>query len=203
MSALSFFRPILDSLNEGKVIRSTIVNSLKILSILSVVGGIYLLVDVLKVSFQFPTEGTIGGIIFSAILLASIITVAQILLYRATSIAQIHESPFTVLPVCSILVRAFGEVYSTLGLGIGMGGCIFIWLSKDNPLYYVGDLSKMFPSMIPEMSLLGGILFLAYSALMSFIVFVVSYFLGEAIMLLSDAARNGHRTLRQSSGIAR
>src|SRR5258706_10404418 len=203
MSALSFFRPILDALNEGKVIRTTVLLCLKALSLFCVIGGIYLLIDVLKASFEMPTEGTIGGILFSAFLLASIITVVQILLYRAGNIRQINDSPFTVIPVCSMLFRAFGEAYSALGLGIGMGGCIFIWLSKDNPIYYIGDLGKLFPTPLPEMTILGGLLFLGYFALTSFVVFVVSYFLAEAIMLMADAARNHHHPLRHSSGVAR
>src|ERR1051326_1470577 len=172
MSTLSFFRPALDALNDGKVIRSAIIFSLRILAVLVVFGGVYLLIDILKASFDMRTEGTIGGIIFSVILLSSTITIAQIFIHRSSTIQHMDETPFSFFPVCSVLVRAFGEAYASLCLAVGMGGCVFMWLAKDNPLYFLGDLVKFLPTVTPEHTFLGGIFFMAYFVLFSFISFV-------------------------------
>jgi hypothetical protein len=189
---------MLDALNDGKVIRSSIANSLKALAILSLVGGIYLLIDVLKASFDLSTEGTIGGLIFSAFLVASIITVAQMLFYRASNIQDLRDSSFTVIPISSILFRAFGEAYAIFGIAVGVGGCVFMWLAKNNPLYLLGEVARFLPTVTPEETFLGGVFFLVYFALMSFVTFVVSYFLAESIIVMTDTAKNIRHLIKQS-----
>ncbi len=200
MNVLHFFRPMLDGLNDGKVVRSSIAQSLKVLGLLTVVGGIYILINVLKTAFDMPTEGTIGGLVLAAVLLASFITAAQLLFYGAANVKDLDDSSFIAIPVCSILLRILGEIYSVLGLAVGIGGCIFIWLSKDNPLYLLGEMTKIFPSTFPEMTFFGGIFFLSYFALVSLVVFVLSYFLSEAVLLMADIGKNMRFLLRQSGG---
>ena len=190
MTKSRFFRPMFDALDDGKVIRSSIALAMKILAVLSIVGGVYLLVDVLKGSFDMPTEGTIGGIILALFLAASIAIVAQMLFHRANNIHDLDNGPFMVIPICSILIRMFGEIYLAFGMATAVGGCIFIWLAKSDPIYLYGEVARYLPTMIPQMTFLGGIFFMGYFALMSLIVFIVSYFLAEAILVMADAARN-------------
>jgi hypothetical protein len=197
MSTLSFFRPMLEALNDGKIIRSTVVWSIKALALLILAGGVYLLVDIIKASSNMPTEGTFGAIIFAAVLLGSIFVIAQIFLHRAKNIGELQEGPpFLMIRVCSMLLRGFGEAYATLLVGVGAGGCVFLWLAKDNPLYYVGELAKFLPAMGPEPTLLGGVFFLGYYMLMSFVAFVVSYFLSESIVVMADIAKTARHSFR-------
>jgi hypothetical protein len=193
MMVLNFFKPVLDALNDGKVIRSSIALFLQILGVLSIVGGVYLLIEILKASFDLPTEGTIGGLLLSIILIAAVLAVAQIFFYRSTNVRDLGESQFTVIPIFSILFRCFGEIYATLGVAIGVGGCIFIWFSKYNPLYLLGLIGHFFPSFSPEGTFLGGLLFLVYFALLSFVIIVVFYFLAESTVVLVDIAKNIHQ----------
>jgi hypothetical protein len=190
MMVLNFFKPVLDALNDGKVIRSSIALFLQILGVLSIVGGVYLLIEILKASYDLPTEGTIGGLLLSIILIAAVLAVAQIFFYRSTNVRDLGESQFTVIPIFSILFRCFGEIYATLGVAIGVGGCIFIWFSKYNPLYLLGLIGHFFPSFSPEGTFLGGLLFLVYFALLSFVIIVVFYFLAESTVVLVDIAKN-------------
>ena len=198
MKTLHVFRPVLDALNDGKVIQSSIVHSLKVLAVLTVVGGVYVLIDVLKASFDLPTEGTIGGLVFAMFLGGSIFIATQMLFYRSANIQNLSNTPFTVIPICSILVRTFGEVYSILTIAIGIGGCIFMWLAKSNPLYVLGELARFFPSVMPEETFLGGVFFLVYFALMSFIIFVISYFFAESIVVMTETAKGIRHLLKHS-----
>jgi hypothetical protein len=199
MIVLNFFKPVLDALNDGKIIRSSISLGLQILGGLSLVGGVYLLVEMLKASFDLPTEGTIGGLLLSIVFIAAVLSVAQIFFYRATNVLELGESQFTVIPIFSILFRCFGEIYATLGVSIGIGGCLFIWLSKYNPLYLFGGIGQFFPSLSPEGTFLGGVFFLVYFALLSFVIIVVFYFLAELTVVLVDIAKNIRQSLQRGS----
>ncbi len=198
MTIFQVFRPVLDALNDGKVVRSIIALGLKVLSVLSVIGGVYFLVNVLKASFDMPAEGIIGGLVLALLLLAAFLIIGQLLSYRANDVRGLRDSAFTVIPICAILFRAFGEVYSTLGMALGIGGCLFMWLTKSNPLYLLGEMTRFFPGVVPEETFLGGIFFFVYFTLMSFIVFVVSYFVAESIIVMADAAKGIRQLTRHS-----
>lgn|SRR5512143_510253 len=197
MSTLTFFRPMLDALNDGKIIRSAIVRSLKVLTLLILGGGVYLLVDILKATSNMSTEATFGAIIFAAVLVSSVFVVAQIVLYRMKTIEDLaDEEPLMMTRVSSALLRGFGEAYAVFLAGFGAGGCVFIWLAKDNPLYYVGELAKLLPTLGPESTILGGIFFLGYCLMVSFVAFVVSYFLAESIVAMADIAKSVRHSTR-------
>jgi uncharacterized membrane protein len=190
MILLNFFNPILDALNDGKVIRTSVAFALQSLGVLSLLGGIYLFIEILKTSFDLPTKGTIGGLLLSAVIIVAILAIVQIYFYRATNIRNLGESQFTVIPIFSILFRCFGEIYATLSLAIGVGGCLFIWFSGMNPLYVLGGMGRFLGFLSPEGTFIGGILFLTYLAVLAFITIVVFYFLAESTVVLVDIARN-------------
>ena len=74
----------------------------------------------------------LGGILFAIIILGTTACVAQIYWYRAGSVAALeHSSGYTVIPIFSILSRAGGEAAATGLGGIGVGACIFLWLSPE------------------------------------------------------------------------
>jgi hypothetical protein len=202
MSPVYFFYPILDKLNDGKVIRTALTLALRILGVLFLLGGLYFLIDLLKASFRLPTEGTIGGLIFAILFLAALLAVVQIFFYRAASIRDLGESPFTVIPMFSILFRAAGEVYATLGVAVGVGGCLFIWFSGISPLMLLGELGGLFPSSSAGNTFLSGVLFLVSLTVLSFVVLVVNYFVAEAIIVLVDIAKNIRLLVKQSGGTA-
>lgn len=190
MRALLFFHPILDALSRGRVIRMSVGIGLRILAILSLLGGLWLLVEILKFSFQLPTEGTIGGLLFAVVSLATTVAVAQIFWYRAETVTALSESPFTVIPIVSILFRTAGEVYAALGASVGVGGCVFIWLAGFDPLRLLGGVTGLLPRASAEATFLGGISFLLYMSLTAFFVLVVFYFLAESSLVLVDIAQH-------------
>jgi hypothetical protein len=190
MEYLYFFQKVLMALDQGKVIRVSITIALRILAVVTVLGGLYLLIDMLKASFRLPTEGTVGGLIFALIFIAAVACVAQIYLYRANSVKELGESPFTVIPIVSILFRTAGEVYATTCGALGIGGCIFVWFSGFTPLQLLGPFGGILPSTPTGGTFVTGVSFLIVCALLAFLVLVSFYFLAEATLVLVDIARN-------------
>jgi hypothetical protein len=192
-----FFYPVLQALSDGKIIRKSVAVGLQVLAVLSVLGGAYLVIEILKIAFQLPNEGTIGGLLFAIIFLAAILAIGQIFWYRAGSVRELGESPFTVIPIVSILFRTIGEIYATLGFSVGVGGCIFIWFSRNNPFSLLSGLGGILPSTSAETSFLGGVSFLVYMGLASSVALIVFYFLAESSVVLVDLARHVRMLVRQ------
>lgn len=196
MENVMFFRTVLRALDEGKVIRVSITLALRILAVVTILGGLYLLVDILKTSFQLPTQGAVGGLLFALIFLAAIACVAQVLLYRANGVKELGDSPFTIIPIVSTLFRMAGEIYATWLAALGVGGCIFVWFSGFSPTQLLGPLGETLPSAPSGSTFLTGISFLVLCALMAFLGLVAFYFLAEATLVIVDITRN----LRQLAG---
>ena len=58
----------------------------------------------------------------------------------AESVRDLGESPFTVIPIFSILFRTFDKANATFGVAAGVGSYLFIWLSGGSPLLFLpGD----------------------------------------------------------------
>ncbi|MGD0870570.1 MAG: hypothetical protein ABSB88_13515 [Bryobacteraceae bacterium] len=194
-----FFYPVLDALNDGKVIRNSLSVALKVMGVLSLLAGAYLLIEILKMVFQLPTDGTIGGLLFAVIFVATVLAIAQIFWYRAGSVAALGDSPFTVIPIVSILLRLAGEVYATLGVSVGVGSCLFIWFATNNPLGLVPGLGGFLPSTSPGTGFLGGLSFLIYLSVASLMALVFFYFLAEASYVMIDVARHVRLLVKQGA----
>jgi len=194
-----FFYPVLNALNDGKLIRSLVGVALRILAALWILAGIYLLIEMLKIAFRLENEGTIGGLLFAVIFVGTVLSVAQIFWYRAGSVDDLRDSPFTVIPIVSILLRTLGESYATLGAAIGVGGCLFIWFAKNNPMWLLGGLGGLLPRSSPEMTFLGGLSFLVYAGLTSFMALILFYFLAESSLVLVEIAQQTRRIGAEAS----
>jgi len=192
LSILNFFHPVLEALSDGRVIRQAVVWVLRILAVLVLLAGLYLLVTILESTFRGAGAGVaIGGLLLGLIILLAVVCVAQILFYRAGSVEGLADSTLTVIPIVSILFRAAGEVYATLGVAVGVGGCLFALLSGASPHALLGGFAGVLPSApaVGE-SFAGGLAFLAYMCVAAFLVLVVFYFLAECVLLWADMAHN-------------
>ncbi len=95
---LGITRTVLKTLSEGRVIRSSIAIVLQVAAVLVLLAGLLALIPILKLSFQFPSAtATVGGLGVAICLAAAVIAISQIYLFRAQSIRELEESPFTVL----------------------------------------------------------------------------------------------------------
>ncbi len=97
-----FYYPVLRALSDGSVIRRLVVWALKFGAILWVLGGVVVLIGILRLSLQLPLAGTVGGFLLSLILLATTLCFGQVYWYRAGSVAELEGSAFTVIPIVSI-----------------------------------------------------------------------------------------------------
>ena len=198
MSVFTFFRPVLHALSDGPIIRKSIAIVLQVLSVLGVLSGIYTVIEILKASFRLPTEGTIGGLILAIVVAVAVLAIVQVLLCRAQDVVSLETSPFTVIPICSILLRACGETYAILGVAVGLGGCLFIWLSGIHPFFILGAMAGLFPQVSFGNSFLGGVVFLLSLLLLSFFGLLLFYFLAESVIVMVDIAKSMRTVVRQT-----
>ena len=185
-----FFYPVLDALGDGRVIRKVAAVALRILGVVLALGGVVLAIEILKYSFRpdTTTEATLGGLLFSLILLAAFACVLEIHFYHARSVGRLGETSFAVIPVVSILCRLAGEVYATLLVGVGIGGCAFLWLAKVSPLAFLGALGGLLPASNLEASFLGGALLLMEMCLLALAVLAGFYAAAEGLLLAVEVA---------------
>lgn len=196
---LGITRGILNALSQGRVIRRSIAAVLQIGAVLVLVTALVVLVLILKQSFQAGTSAgaTVGGIIVALLLAAALFAVSQIYLFRANSVRELDDSPFTVIPIVSILFRVAGETYAVVALALGLGGCVFTWVSGANPGTLLtavgGNLGPFAPAVAGETGngpFLDGLVFLAGLAVMAFIALVSFYALAELVVMIVDIAIN-------------
>ena len=194
MSPLNFFYPVLDALNDGRVIRRAVGIALQVIAVFTFTAGAIGIITILKFAFASgtSTEATIGGLLYAAIFAAMTISVFQVFRYRAGHIAELGESPFTVMPIMSILFRCVGEVYATILVGFGAGAFVLALFAADAAGFLIGRLDVLpgVPSGSPGVGLLGGLASLALFAVLAFGSLVFFYFLAEVTLVASDVARN-------------
>ncbi len=195
-----FFYPVLDAASDGRVIRKLVAVALKVLGVVFALGGLVLAIEILKYSFRpdTTTEATLGGLLFSLILLAAFACVVEIHFYHARSVGQLGETTFAAIPVVSILCRLAGEVYATLLVAVGIGGCAFLWLAKVSPLAFMGALGGLLPASNLEASFLGGALLLFEMCLLALAALAGFYAAAEGLLLLVDLAGDVRRLTGQA-----
>ena len=195
-------RNVLNSLSEGRVIRRSIAIAMQIAAVLVLLAALLVLVMILKQSFQTGTTTgtTIGGIFAAILLAAALFAVSQIYLFRANSVRQLDDSPFTVIPIVSILFRAAGETYAVIGAAFGVGGCLYTWFSNDaNPGTLLQGFGAALGPLAPFLQgwgtggngpFLDGVIFLASMLVMAFMSLVAMYALAELVVVIVDIAIN-------------
>jgi len=191
MEPQKFFYPVLEALDEGRLWRTVWAVGLRCVGVLIGALGIYAFVELLRQSFQAQaTEYTIAGLLLGLALLATAAMILQVFFYRAACIRNLPKSPFTVIPIFSIMLRTAGEVYAILASAVGISGCLFLWISRQNPLYYLLGFRGWLPSVSAEGTFLGGLVFGLTLLLVALVVLILSYFLAESIVVLADIATN-------------
>lgn len=190
MLVLSQTRQVISALTEGRIIRTAVSWALRSVAVVTALVGLYLAVEILKAAFQLPGTGTIGGLLFAVLFLGAIFAVVQILLHRADSVAGLGDSPFTVIPIFSLLCRTAGECYAAVVVTIAAGGCLFVWLSGISPFMLLPGAGAFFPGGAEGGGFLDGLLMLVMGAMAAFLALVAFYFVAEMVLVVADIARN-------------
>ena len=188
-----FLYPVLDSLNSGSFIRRAISLALKIGGGFMALTGLIGLAGLLKIAFgaSLPASATLGFLLFTLVCLGALAACLQILWYRAESVSNIEDSTgFVVMPIVSILFRVAGEIYATLLISLGVGGCLAIWLGQVNPLDYARGFAPSLLSGGSSTGFMGGVSLAAFGCLGGFATLIGFYFLAELSIVLASIARD-------------
>jgi hypothetical protein len=190
-----FFFPVLDALNDGQVIRKSVVVCLKVAAVLVALGGLLTALTILTSAFHGSGGAALGGILFAILMVGTAACVGQIYWYRAASVAALEHSRNTVIPIFAILSRAGGEAVATGFAGIGVGACLFLWLSPEGAPSVLQGVP--FLAQVPaEGGFLAGLLVLVYLAALGFAALILGYLWAECLMLLVDIERNTRTSAR-------
>jgi len=202
---LGITRAVLGALAQGKFIRNTIAIVMQVAAVVALLAGLLAVIQILKLAFQIPSAtATIGGLLVAVLLAAAVFAVAQIYLYRAQSVRDLEESPFTIIPILSILFRTTGESYAVLAVAFGIGGCVFTWLSGMSPRMLLAGMGDFLPPMLAGggQSFVDGLVFLVFMVVAAFGSLVVFYALAELVIVLVDIAINVRRLVKGQASVA-
>ena len=206
MSNFLFFG-VLRALGRGSAVRKWMTLLLRGLSILTLILGGYILFQGLASGFRegAPSEAVLLTILTLLILAVTIVAMAQIFWFRANSVNEIPEGPFTAIPVFAVLVRAIGEVYACVIAAAGLFACLGIWIARHvggeiSPLRLPGFNLPNLPLF--ENSFFQGVLILVVAMLIAAAYLLFFYFFAEAIVVTVDIAINVRALVRGSSPAA-
>ncbi|HTT67602.1 MAG TPA: hypothetical protein VMF70_06200 [Gemmatimonadales bacterium] len=190
MAAVPSLEPVLKALDEGRVIRSWAATALRVSAVLAVLGGLVWAYRALKGLSESGQTG--AGVLLALLIVVAVAMLAQILFYRAGVVGGLPDSRFTVVPIFSQLLRAIGEIYASFAAVFGVGGMIFLWVTKQNPLGMIGAFTMLLPhgAETGEASFIGGILFLIHMLLVGFLALVLFYAAAEGSVALVTIAQN-------------
>jgi hypothetical protein len=176
--------PILRALCEGRTIRKIATLIMQAFAVAFLLIGLYAVVTLIRGMSGAPTEGIIVSIIALILLPAMCVVAAQIFWLRSGNVQDLPETPYTLLPIASIFMRAGGETAAAVYATFGLLGCLFQWIAKANPL------EAFAPSFIPAIPdqnpFLAGLLFLLRCSLGAGVALLIGYFLAETILYFVD-----------------
>ena len=189
MAPFLTLRPVIEALEDGRVIRMVIASLLRIAGVFVVIATIGAIVVVIRMSSSLP-------IVFVTVmvltLLGAAIGIGQVLLHRASTIGGLGDSTYTVIPIVSTLLRAAGEVYAVFATCLGVGGALALWLTKTNPTALLPWAGAVLPDAVVRAgaSFVAGLLFLVLALAAAFVVLLLSYLAAETSLVFADIARN-------------
>ena len=210
MNLFGILDPFFHALSDGKIIRQTIAWVLRILAVIMALIGLFGFIVIIVLSFRTsnsttdivgdPATNTAGSIsiniIIGSILLALFVLAwgyltAGILAFRARSVKELGDSQFTVLSILSLLFRLNGELaFITYSL-LGVGGCLFIWITNASPLSQLGVLGETLPfAGRGGAGFLGGLEMAVFFLLIAFSLIIFFYALAEYIAVQVEIALN-------------
>lgn len=199
MQVFGILEPFFRALSDGKIIRLTVAWVLRIMAGLGALGGLLWFITFVGLGFKGSDAGLgarspdflVGSLLFSLFGLAFGYLWLGICMFRARSVTALGDSHFTVLSILSILFRLNGELAFVTYSLIGLGGCLFVWLSDASPLSELGPLGSQLPFALGGASgFVGGIELAVFMLLLAFVGIVVCYALAELSIVLVEIALN-------------
>jgi hypothetical protein len=147
-------------------------------------------ITVWKSISEFSAEAIVGIIIFQLLFVIAVYMVVHILLIRAGNINALPDSEYTVIPIVSITLKLFGEIYASFVTVISVAGGILTWFIGSSAFYMIKKSAPLVPSYGSGEGFVGGLVFMVGGLFSAFVGLVLFYFLAEAVVVLVDIAKN-------------
>jgi len=205
MNLFGILDPFFHALSDAKIIRQTISWVMRIQAVIIALVGLYGCYSIIRLGFRarvtiINLEGEQVtrsiSILIGCILLALFVLVwgyltAGILAKRACTVQEMGDSHFTALSILSLILRANGELAFVTYSLFGVGGCVFIWITSENPFAEMGFLGEVLPfTGRGGPGFLGGIEMCIFFLLIAFSLIVFFYALAEYIAAQAEIAVN-------------
>ena len=217
MKIFGILDPFFHALSDGKIIRLTVAWVLRILAVITALIGLFGSIVIIILSFRasspavdtsnsaadvagdlatntagaIPVNIIIGSILLALFVLAWGYLTAGILSFRARSVKGLGDSHFTVLPILSLLLRLNGELAFVTYSLLGIGGCLFIWITNASPFPQLGMLGDTLPfAGHGSTGFLGGLEMAVLFLLIAFSIIISFYALAEYIAVQVEIALN-------------
>jgi hypothetical protein len=190
MEKYFFMKPVLVLISQEQFFRKAFAVALQILSAVFAIAGLLSWIGIWKSISDYSAAAIIGIIIFQLFFVIAIYMVVHILLIRAGDINVLPDADYIVIPIVSICLKLAGEVYACFITMISIGGAILLWFLGGNAIYLIKRSAPLVPGFGGGDGFWGGLIFMFGGLFTALFVLVIFYFLGETVVLISDAARN-------------
>ncbi len=190
MEKVFFMETVLEKISEGKFFRQMFAITLQIIAVVIVVSALIAWITVWKSISGLSSEAVLGIIIFQLLFIIAIYMCVHVLIIRAANINALPDSDYTVIPIVSITLKAFGEIYASFVMVIAIGGGILTWFIGSSALYLIKNSAPLVPSYGSGEGFWGGLVFMAGGVFAALIGLVLFYFLSESVIVLVDIAKN-------------
>lgn len=179
---------VLRLFSDGRFFRSL---SAWVLRLCAVLIGIFALVDWIELWADIgDLDGTeiIGLLLFQVLFLIAVYVVVHAMFIRANNIVNLPDSDYIVIPIVSIFIRLFGEIYAAATLIMSFAVGILIWLET-----LITGISPMAVPFLPgggggANNFLAGLKIMFIGVLTAFFILVAFYLASELLKVLSNIA---------------
>lgn len=190
MEKYFFMEAVLEKISQGQFFRKAFAVALQIMAVVIVTAALVAWIIVWKSISGYSAEAIFGIIIFQLLFVIAVYMVVHILLIRAGNINALPDSEYTVIPIVSITLKLFGEIYASFVTVISIAGGILTWFIGSSALYMIKGSAPFVPSYGNGEGFWGGLVFMVGGLFSAFVGLVLFYFLAEAVVVLIDIAKN-------------
>ncbi|MBS3819470.1 hypothetical protein KGY73_08220 [bacterium] len=190
MDKVFFMGPFIRDFSKYEIFRKVFATVLRVIAVLTAVGGFVVWVLMWKLVFEIPSAGVAGGIIFQLFFLVAIYMVVHAIFLRAKHIAGLPRGKYPIIPVISLFLKLVGEAYAAFTAAIAVGGGILLWFAGGYGLELLENVSRYVPKYEGGTTFLSGILFLVVGIIFAFFTLVSFYFVSQLLVVFVDIAKN-------------
>ncbi len=181
-------------LAQGRLFRTLFTWLLRLQAALVVLLGVLASIELWRGTSGLSTSGVLGLLVFQLALAGALYFAAHLSWIRAGDVARMPDGQTSVIPLATLLVRLWGEIYGTVLAALSVGGAVLLWLAGTGAgrgflgALQLGSFDVAGEAFPAGLRLLGVGLALAAFGLLG------AYLLAELIQLLVSIEANTRRS---------